>query len=46
MRGWRVTADMRNDVTGTRMMTVASPVLRLDWRETKKSTVRTVSNMG
>jgi hypothetical protein len=46
VRGWDVTADMRNAVTGTRMTTVASPVLRLNWRDTKKSTVRTVGNMG
>jgi hypothetical protein len=46
VRSWAVTADMRNAVTGTRMTTVASPVLRLDWRDTKKSTVRTVGNMG
>jgi len=45
VRGWDVTADMRNAVTGTRMTTVASPVLILDWRDTKKSTVKTVGNM-
>jgi hypothetical protein len=46
VRGWDGTADMRNAVMGTRMTTVASPVLRLDWRDRKKSTVRTVGNMG
>jgi len=44
VRGWDVTADMRNAVTGMRMTTVASPVLRLHWRDTKKSKVRAVGN--
>jgi len=46
VRGRDVNADMRNAVAGTRMTTVvASLVLRLDWRDTKKSTARTVGNM-